>query len=292
MSTTRAKSLIVNVARKLKDLRATAGADSDTGRRYTSAVLTNYLNRAIRDLIRSVYDADRTGFGAMLPEYVGTTTTFTISGLVAKQPEQWHFLELTTSDGLISFYPLLSDVMKVIGLQDRLIRPSYSRPVFWEEAGCLFVYPTTKNGTDPWSVKGRYVKAHQNITVDTSPTDAGNWSTGTGGYTAATKTLVITMATNFASTDVNKRIFFRSATNVYAGMIDTKVANNTVTLRGDGLPAGDVASPGVIDAIVSSLSADTNDLPLNTEWDGELEDRMFKLALTDSVINQPDKVAP
>jgi hypothetical protein len=292
MSTTHFNSVIVNVARKLKDLRATAGADSDTGRRYSSALLTVYLNRAVRDLVRAVFDADRTGFGSTLPEYVGTTSTFTISGVVVKNPEQWHFLELTTSDGLVSFYPLLSDVMKVIGLQDRLIRPSYTRPVFWEEAGCLFVYPTTKNGTDPWSVKGRYVKAHQNITVNTAATDAGNWSTSTGGYTAATKTLVVTMASSFASTDVNKRIFFRSATNVYAGIIDTVVNATTVMLRGDGLPAADVTSPGVIVVIVSSLSADPNDLLLNTELDGELEDRMFKLALTDTVINQPDKVAP
>ena len=285
MSTTHANTIITNVARKLKDLRATAGADSDTGRRYSSALLTTYLNRAVRDLIRDIYQADRANFASILPEYVGTTGAIINPYYVVKSPDQWHFLEVASSDGLTSFSPLLADVMKVIGGQDRLIKPSAARPVFWEESGRLYVYPS------PRTIVGRYVKAHQDITVNTAATDAGNWSASTGGYTAATKTLVATMATAFASTDVNKRIFFRSATNVYAGIIDTVVNATTVTLRGDGLPAADVASPGVIVAIVSSLSADPNDLQLNTEWDGELEDRMFRLALTDSVINQPDKVA-
>ena len=286
MATTRFNNNILEASRRVQQLRTSAGADGDTGANgilpTSSALWTAYENRAVRDLIREIFEKEgAVGVYAKIPQYVLETTAFAVTTSVALNADQWHILELTDATKAIEFYRLKNDILKVLGNRHGTIIPSATRPVYWEEAGSLFVAPAGS----AFSCIARYLRTHQDITVNTAASDAGNFSTGTGSYTASTKTLAIAMNANFVSTDINKRIFFRSAANVYAGIIDTVPGVGSVTLRGDGLPTGTIAGPGVIHAILSSLSADPNDLILPNALDGEIIDRMVALARTDAGAN-------
>ena len=298
MPTTRFNSNIVLASRRMKVIRADAGPGSDSGSRFTSQMWSDYENRAIRDLITAEYTAGR--ISQTMPEYVKETAPFQITGSilypgsVLKTPEQWHFLELMytgTTGNPLMFSPLKRDVLRITNGLDGLVIPSYTHPVFWEEAGRLFVSPGLF-GALSWNVIGRYVMTHQDITVNTSPTDNGSFSAIPGGttlsYTSSIKTLAAMMNTPLTIADVNKRIFFWDSVRVYAGLIDSVTpffASQTLVLKGDGLPLGDV--PNVLGIVVSSLSPDTNDIILNNAWDGPIVDRMVDLAQMDSIKSQP-----
>lgn len=72
-------------------------------------------------------------------------------------------------------------------------------------------------------------------------TNVGAYSTGAGTYTALTKTLVITTNTGFVSTDKGKMVTFREGNDIYTAFIRTVSTANTIIIRGDKLPAADIA---------------------------------------------------
>jgi hypothetical protein len=79
-------------------------------------------------------------------------------------------------------------------------------------------------------------------TITILPDTTGRYSSsGTGSYTASTRTLVFNnMNTDFGSGDVGKFILFRVGSLVYAGQVATYVDGNTITLFGNNLPTSNV----------------------------------------------------
>lgn len=176
-TTTRFDNNIIVVARRLKDKRLDTVpplSSSDTGLRYSNALLSSYENRAIRDLI-----LDRYAKGTALleiPEYIATVASLapnTTTGILAKSDAQWHFVELISTSPAVIFIPLAEDAqpLRVVSGRHGIINPTYRMPIFYEESGNLVVYPATSDGTTQWSLTGRYLKTHQDITIDTGAVD-------------------------------------------------------------------------------------------------------------------------
>lgn len=83
-----------------------------------------------------------------------------------------------------------------------------------------------------------------------------NYSTGASTWTGATRRLTATMNTNFASTDIGKTVMLRSGTAGYMGTIDSFVSTTIVTITGNALPAGNLASIDDIMVINTTISND------------------------------------
>ena len=175
MSTTRFNNNILEAARRLKDKRTMPDASDDTGKRYTSAILSIYENRAVRDIVKENFKQLGPKFGTILPEFVKTSDAFVIptSGLITKAADQWFFLELATSDGLVRFSRIEEDVLKVSGGLDKLVTPTYARPMFYEEGLFAKVRPPTSNGLDNWTAVARYIVVPQDIVVSTISSETG-----------------------------------------------------------------------------------------------------------------------
>ena len=100
MATTQFNLNILSAARKLKDARTTADASSDTGKRYSSALLSDYQNRAVRDLLTETYAKLGADFGSAIPEYMKTSGALSlVSGSVAKPSDAWYTTDLSLNLG-------------------------------------------------------------------------------------------------------------------------------------------------------------------------------------------------
>lgn len=177
-TTTRFDWNIIKVARRLKDKRVDTApplSSSDTGLRYSNALLTTYENQAIRDLI-----LDRFMKGSVeteIPEYVKQIGTSLVpnatTGVAAKLAEQWRILDLITDDYKVPFTRLVGvSPMEVRSGRHGIIKPVYTMPVYWDETGQITVLPVTADqGGTQWSLTGRYVQVHQDITIDTGALD-------------------------------------------------------------------------------------------------------------------------
>lgn len=282
MATTRFNANILEAARRLKDQRTSAGTSEDSSKRYKSAVLSAYQNRAVRDIIRETYEALGEAFGDVIPEQVKTSGTLSLTaGVVAKPSDAWYALDLVKSDRTVKFWKLPHrQVEDVLTGSDGLIVPSATRPVFWEEGQNV-----KTNGLTSGNVIMKYVRAHQDISVITSATGNGTIYTTANDltWTAATKTLTVALQAGLlTSADVNKLLMFRTSGIVYVGRIESVSGDLDVVLFGDGLPAGNIAVPNIIEFVVSDLQPDGNDLTLNAEFDGEIVDRMIEFGLKDA----------
>jgi hypothetical protein len=266
-------SVLRAVARRLKAERTLATDDAGA---YTSVLLTEYVNRAIKDLLIDKYlqlGDDR--FRTLFPEYVKTSGALTLSGgVVAKPNDAFVITNLSTSGG-IEFKKLKqSQVEDVRRGTEMIIVPSASRPVFWEEAGNIYTLGVTSG-----DVVARYIQTPADITPSTVSAGNGNFNTATGAYTSATRTLVVSMNANFTASDINKTIIFRSATVTYLATIESCSAVNTVVLRaGNGLPAGDVAT--VAQVMVSDLQSE--DLKINPYFHADIINRAVAYGLMDA----------
>jgi hypothetical protein len=96
-----------------------------------------------------------------------------------------------------------------------------------------------KEGSEGLFAQGGVVKPATGTIATVTTNTAGNYSTATGTFTAATRTLAITMNAAFTSGDVGKTVVFRVAGAVYFGIIATYVGAGSVTLLASTtLPAG------------------------------------------------------
>ena len=281
MATTRFNDNVLAATSRVKDARSDPTSAGDANHRWTSAQWARYENQSIRDLlIEWIQKAGLEGFQIMFPEYVKTGTTLVpSSGAVAKPTDAFRILDLKdTSTGLIKFRVLDPKLIQdVVTGQDGDIVPSPTVPYFYEENGYIWLLGLTNKSVTP-----RYIITHNDIAISTVAAGAGNYSTSHGAYAHTTQTLSgLTMHSDFTVADVNNRIMIydNNALAVYYARIASYVSTSSVTIEGDGLPAGDIASPY---AQVYVATNDINDLVLNPYWYGDIINRMVEYALQDA----------
>ncbi len=287
MSTTKLNQIITDVARLLKHPITLATDDTDlTGNAspYTSTLLTRYVNNAVRDLLLENYRSygDR-AFMELFPEYVKTSGVLTLAaGVVQKPTDAFLVLNMKLSDNSVFFTRIKQSVVEDIRSgKEKLIVPSATSPVFWDEAGSIYTL-----GLLAGDVVMRYIVTHQDILPITVVASHGNWLTGANGaYTAATRLLAGTMNSNFAAADKNKFVMFRTATDTYCGRIESRVSNSSVVVIGDNLPAGNIVAGSVLAIIVSDVEPDSSDLKINQYWHKEIIKRAVDAAMQDAKNN-------
>lgn len=284
MATTIFNNNILRAAKILKEARTLA---TDDGDRYSSAMLADYQNRAVRSLITEMVESLGVPmFADKFPEYIATSGVLTlVSGLVALPSDCYRVIDVAVDDYSTYFDALdQADVVSVKTGRDGLVVPVFAEPVHYQEGSRLYTLGIT-SGT----IVVRYIRLH----VDMSPITA---ATGNGfiysisaniSYTAATRTLLIESDIGMDSGDVNKLVTFNTASIVYAARIDsvtTELAPDKtfLVLRGDGLPAGDIAALTILNVLVSDVDPDANDLKLNEAHSSEIVRRMVELATLDT----------
>lgn len=282
MASTRFNNNILVAARRLQQNRSVAGPGGDTGNRYTSARLSDYQNRAIRDLIKAKYDAAPEVFPLRYPQMMKTSDPFTINALtrIAIPSDVWLVTELWL--GSLKFKKVpdhrIGDVLSGV---DRLIVPSVNEPAFFTENGYMYFLPDTGLTGE---VKYRFVKEHADIAVNTAASGVGNKNTANGAFTVATKQLTAAMSIAFADSDVGKKIIFATVngigtlTGVYESLIFAKVSATEVTIGGDYLPT---ANEIVSTVLVSDYTPELSDIQISKYDDGAIIDLMVGLATTD-----------
>ena len=287
MATSNLNSLILATARKLKDARTNPSSVGDTGRVYSSAVLTDYANRAVRDFLRDALKSlGPKLFAETFPEYIKTSSTLTLAaGSVAKPTDALFVIGLMKSDLTLNFEPVKAEELaSVLTGAAGLLNASATQPLFYDEAGNIKTLGVTTG-----DVIARYIRVHPDLTVITTAVGNGTIYTTAANitWTAATKLLTIDDDPFFSGDQTNRLIMFRTATIVYVGRIQSQTvdlsANTLVTIDGDGLPAGNISAPNIIEMVVSGLWPDGSDLKLNAIWYGEIVERMTAMAEADAV---------
>lgn len=287
MATTNLNAIILAAARKLKDQRSSAGAGDDSGKRYVSALLTEYANRAVRDLIRELFEVYRERIGDVLPEYMKTSGTLSLTnGVVTPPPDLWYAMDLVKSDRTVKFHKLESEQVETVWSgQDKLIVPSATRPVFWQEAQKLYTLGLTND-----NVIVRYLRAHLDIGVVTTTLGVGKYlASGAFIYNSAGALGKIVypdngvMSVNFAAGDIGKwvSLFIGGFGVALARITNTfaSVPSVGIVIEGDGLPSG---TSGVTQILMSDLQPDGNDLILSPQWHGEIINRVVQFGVADA----------
>lgn len=280
MATTKFNNNILLAARRLKDRRTDASVNGDTGQRYSSALLTNYQNKAIKELLREKFaEIGAAEFMRAFPELVKTSGVLTLTaGVVAKPSDAFLVIDLDSSDYAVHFDVLeQSEVQRVRSGADPLKAPSATLPVFWDENGSINTLGLTTG-----SVVARYIVKPDDLAVITSAAGNGKKNSANGQYTTATKLLQATMSTGFASGDENRVVMFydNAAGKVYYGTIASVKDADEVYLSGDGLPAADIAAGNVTIVLMEQLQ--DADVKLNALWFGNIVDRMVQYGLADA----------
>ncbi len=92
--------------------------------------------------------------------------------------------------------------------------------------------------------------------TDTVPvlSTTGKYYSSGASWASSTSRLTATMDSSFSSTDVGNLVIFRYGADVYVGTIIQRISNTVVKLRGDNLPATDLAT--VNDVIMSATGVD------------------------------------
>jgi len=278
MATTNTNNLILAIARRLKDARISADPSDDAGKRFSSKLLTEYLNKAIRDfLVDKFITFGEKGFMEMFPEYVKTGTSITLTNGVVPKPYD-AFTVVDLRQGNIKFRKIRQDAVNdvILGI-DPLIIPSSNSPVFYEENGNIYTLGITSGSVIP-----RYIKTHTDLVVSTASSGNGKYSTSPNSisYDVSTSTISgATMNTPFSSSDVNKRIMFNTNSAVYTGVISSYISSISVTISGDNLPSQNINAGGILSLLVADN--DINDITINPYWYGEIIERAVVLANED-----------
>jgi hypothetical protein len=287
MATRYFNDIILAVARRLKSPRTLATDNNTTlgiTATYSSAVLADYVNRSVKDMLIDCYKK----FGVkylcqMFPEYIKTSGSLTLqAGCVVKPADCFIVMNLKTSDNTIEFKKLTQEQVENVRTgNEKLIVPSATRPVFWEENGSIYTLGVTTG-----DVVARYIVLHQDILPISTVATNGNWLTGSdGAWTASTRLLSGTMAVAVVAGDVNKKILFRTATKVYGGRIENFVSAGSFNVSGDGLPSGNITSGSVIAILISDNDVDSSDIKLNIYFHSEIIDRAVQYGLADAKNN-------
>ena len=139
---------IITAARRLHDYRAVAESSGDGALRYTSDLLRQYQNMAIKDLIRETYVAARDQVDKILPEMVSESADITLSGGgVGTLPTGvWIVLEAAKSDYSIYYQKIDQNPLKVRANRDALMVPSATKPFWYQIGTTIQILPTNVTG--------------------------------------------------------------------------------------------------------------------------------------------------
>ena len=278
--TSRFNSNILTAARRLQDARSDASANGDAGRRYKSIIWQDYENRAIREIIFETFKSLGVNFGGLIPEYMKTSGTLTVSGAKTVRPtDSWIVTELVDSNKKVKFVSLSDDEVLDVTIGKRtLLIPTDENPCFYQERDSIVILPSA---TKIESVIARYIVVHQDIVVNTSSSTNGNYlATSPAAWVGSTRRLTATMNVPFAVTDINKLIMFKNNGIVYTGRIESYILGNLVTIIGDGLPAATFANVDMV--MVGDNNPDGSDLILKATWDSVIVDKMVQYASQDA----------
>jgi hypothetical protein len=270
MATVKFNSIVTELFTRLKDPIAVANL---SGAVYSNTLVCYHLNRAIRDFLIEKIVALKKDFPEVFPEYVkiGSQITLT-SGSVAKPSDCFTVLDLNI--GGVKFTKVDQfRVNDIINGFEPVIIPSASMPIFWEEGSNIKTYGLTSGNVIP-----RYIVLHNDISPIVST--LGNWNTASGSYTTATRVLAATMYYSLGAANINNPVMFRSDTASYQGIVASSPSAGSVVLRGDGLPASDVAT--VLQILMSTTIPDSSDLYLSSYWYGEIVERAIQYILQDT----------
>ncbi len=293
MATTEFNTIVRNVARRLQEAQAdAAGYLSGTFDTYSAALVAQYVNRAVSDLVLKKTEKLQDRVADVLPEMVRTSGALTLAtGRVARPVDCLFVLGGVTSPGNVYLTPLRgAQVSVAIARVDAKLKPSACEPMLYDEGGYLNTLGITSG-----DIVVRYVVKHQPITISEAAAGNGKWLTGAdGAYTASTKRLAGTFSTVLAAGDAGKQVMLRTATKVYHATIASVVSGTIAVLAGTDVPAADVAAGSVVAVLVSDLSPETTDLQLGAQWFTEIEDSAVRRAIADAqrgLLLAGDKVA-
>lgn len=275
---------VLAAARRLKDARTGPTSIDDTGKRFSSALLSEYENRAVRDMIRANYQQLQNKIATLFPEYmkISASTNLIAGTSYASIPipsDCWYATDVSYANYSGKFYRVPQDRIETVkNGQDPLIVPSTTRPVWWQENNLICVLPASLSS----AIIIRYLKVHQDIQPIIGMNAAGDYLTsGSPTFTLATNTLSGGTYHNggFTNADINKLVIFRDTTPyVYIGQIASVNSANSVVLYGYGLPTGNVT---VADVIKPDYLSVPPDLQINPSWYGEIIDRMVAFGEAD-----------
>ena len=286
MATTRFNANILAASRRLQQNRTQAGPAGDSGNRYTSARLSDYQNRAIRDLVRAGFEKGADLFALRFPQMLKTSDLIAVDGLstLAIPSSVWLIVDAWLESKKLKRIPdhRIADVRSGV---DRLIVPSATEPAYYIENGGTYFLPAPATG----NLYYRFVQEHTDIVVSTAASGVGNKNTANGTFTAATKTLTAAMTIAFASADVGKRVIFSTVngigglTGVYESLIYSQTSATAVVLGGSGdyLPIADETVSAVL---VSDYTPDISDIILSRYEDGAIIDLMVQYAMQDKAL--------
>lgn len=278
MFSTRFNENILRASRKLQERRTVATAAGDvSGSRYTSALLQDYQNHAIRRLLlerMSALGVER--FAAAIPEYVSTTPELTLTGESTPIPADCWLVESVWSAGKRFYRVPEASIARVKAGADPLIVPSADESYFFQEGGLIHFLPALASA----KVFVRYVRAHVDLVVTESPSDLGFVNIAPGTYTAATKVFTVTLNHALTSADVNSPFLFYDGTTVYSGFILSVASGGVFVGAGDMLPAVDKAVTTILIA-----STTPGDIVLADSFDPQIVALMVEAAREDFVHN-------
>jgi hypothetical protein len=286
--TTYLNNLILATARKLKDERTSAASSDDTGHVYSSALLTEYANRAVRNYLAAELNSlGIKAFARKYPEYVKQSSALSLSsGSVAKPADALFVFDLVLSDLSLRFDPISQEnVAQALAGEAGLGAPSATHPGFYEESGNIKTLGVT-SGT----VLARYISVHPDLAVITTATSVGIIYTTAANltWTAATKLLTVDGELHLFDTidPTNQIIQFWKSGVVYTGRVSsyhiTIGGDAEVYVQGEALPASDITPSSLLGLAISGHGPEADDLKLNEHWHGEILERMVQMGQADA----------
>lgn len=162
---TRFGANIMTAARRLHDARTAPESSADSTNRYTSDLLRQYQNTAIRDIIREQYLQFKNKLMQILPEMVFESADITLSsGLGTLPTDCWVVLEACKSDYSVYYTKIDQDVLKVKASRDVMLAPSASKPAFFQTGLSIQVLPTSVTGP----AHAFYVRQPADVALDST----------------------------------------------------------------------------------------------------------------------------
>jgi hypothetical protein len=154
---TRFGANIITAARRLHDNRTYAESNSgtyDVGMRYSSDILRQYQNMAIKDIIRDLYQKFLDKVDHVIPEMISESADITLTAGLGDLPTgTWIVLEAAKSDYSLYYTKIDANPLKVRASRDPLLTPSASKPVFYQIGLKIQVLPTSVTGpAHTWSL--------------------------------------------------------------------------------------------------------------------------------------------
>lgn len=292
MATIRFNKNILRAASKVGQKRKGAGPSDDMNNRISSELWSLYQNNAIRKIIRETFQSYGENAALQIPEYVTESGELVLtSGYVTVPADLWFDLSVVNAAGDLIFRRIPpKDLPAVLAGKHGMYKPSQTKPYYYMEGTKIYVLPSTL--TDNIIIK--YIKRHEDITVNEATSGAGNYMSGASGtWDYTTNKITATMAINFSANDVNKPYMMIAelkpgaggGNKIFSGFVESIIDNTNAVLKGDGSPVGDVIQ-SVLEFLISYVGPDSSDIQLKSWYDDLIVELMVEEAKNDKKISQ------